>query len=378
MSEEKVRCDLDRVLGYPSVDVIWEYLVDKFYVEEVESEERSIKELAYEYRRIAQVARETSGRDRLVERGKGLGREVGRGEVRRTDAGNRLRDEIFHREASRLPDVVEWRKSNLGDFAGFVLAAAQVTPWLEEAGEKDWTPHGREGLAWLYCHDAEFRSNMFLTLPASTLGWMPEPPGVIVTPPDQPSEARLEFYEGPHYLKWVHEGETLFMEIPRDGKLIYLKAVAYVVSYRFCLREEEAVNYILSASTISPLAGDYRVVEPFFNPSRTFVSLTLDPAMSDKEVLALYNRARRHLPRTRKRPLSDQIMELVRFCHARVGFVSADRRAQRPWGDLMREWNRARPAEQRFEDERDFRKAYARALTGLFPPARYPLLWEAD
>ena len=374
-NEEQVLRALERALGRAVNDVLWQHLVDRRYVKEVQYGEASIAYLVDEYQLLAQLVRDAGAAMGVRSASSSATRELATGAATSDDPDARLRTEILSTEAGRLLEVVHWRAARLSDLPNGLVAIDRITDWIAEFGEADWKAHGQAGLALRYCNDAEYRHAMLPLLPEPLLGWIPDQPARLVRDPVDPSRQILMPFEGRHFLRWRDGGEKLFSEIPDDGVLFSLKLVAYLISDRYLLAEEDAVAFVLTGTPLMPFLGEYRVVEPVLAPGRPYIRMTLDPGLSTREVAALYGEAKSHLSVQRRRPLRDRARVLVAFCYSRIGFPSRSGRRDVTWDYLRREWNSSSRQEWRSHDERAFRGAYVRALQSLFPAERYPLLW---
>ena len=369
VDEESVRLDLTRRLRREPDEAIWAYLVDRRYVAEVRTGELTIEALVAEYRYME---------DRFPAAGRGArrARVVAEGTTNYHDEDEGLRAAILSDTARQLPYVIEWRKAHLSRFRGGLLSEGVVTAWMLDQGEREWSRHGREGVAALYCSDPDFRSAILGLLERSPFGVLsPWFPALSIPRPDDPEERELRPFEGPHYLAWRQGEQRLFMEIPTDGALMQLKCVAYVILRDSYVGEDEAVRFILTDRPMIPVRGEYRVEESIVARAQRYVTLTVDPDMSRKEVADLYAQAIAHLPKSRNRALSEKLRSLIIYCYPHVGFRRGKRDRTFSWRDLMEAWNSQHP-DWRYDLETAFARDYWRDLKILIPPDKHPSLWK--
>ncbi|MGI6379191.1 MAG: hypothetical protein ACOX2R_00235 [Anaerolineae bacterium] len=371
LSESNVRRRLAKVLRHEPNEAIWGYLCERYYVGDVCAGEEPVSWLADRYRELAELVRACGGRGG---RGAAIAAE---GTLESRSLDHTLQGEIISAEVDRKLGIDVWRATNLDRFPDHRLPEDEITRWIALTGEAAWEGSDREGLTWIYCHDADLRAKTLRFLDTSPFSLrLADPPAMPVSPPNDPSRAsELRPTEEQHYLAWREREERLFAAIPPRGLLFQLKALAWTITAIHYVPEYEAVHFILTGEPMKPVRGDYQLVESVPSRTRRYVSLNLDPGLSRSDVASLYAQAVAGLPDTRNRALSDRTRELVAFCYPRVGLCHAGNQSPVSWSVLQATWNESH-RQWEYESDILMGRDYRRALRKLVPPDQYPYLWE--
>jgi len=376
MNEQAFKAGLAELLGYEPEVVIWRYILESRLLTKLPDGTDGVRLLFNTYSALSRMVGEAAAARGV----KGTSAPVSTRPYVRAASGTRsevvpnseLKSMILTGEAERLASVQAWRQLCLSIYGQTLCPLDRITQWMEEVGEEEWGSRGRPGWASVYCRSADFRSLAKDALPPSTYSWVPDPPFWPITNGDGEREFRPT--AGKHYLTWSSDGELMFMEIPSDGRLMLLKQIAFDLTYRFYVREWDAVNFTLSGTPLHAVLGEYHIVQTILNRNRAYISLNVDPAMSAGAVAKLYTQARKAWS-SRQRSLEEKTCELVRFCYERVGFIPEGQYGYRDWDSLFVDWNRRQTDDgMRYEDPSTLRKAYEDALRRLIPKSVYPML----
>jgi len=326
---EEVHEGLERRLGHPPREDIWQCLVVDRYVQEVLGGLLSLDGLVKRYRQLARIfARESRNTQRA------------RSE-RVLPADRRLAAlaEIWAAEAGRLPEVQAFRCEVLG---GTCLAPEEVSAWVSRQVTQQGPP------------------TVWVKVPLPE-GACPEHPhdmrclqGLVTLPEDSrtrwPVEWSLETLAYP-------SGERVSqVPVARGGTLWRLKELAAKITALFPLwNEPQVVVFVLTGAvpTLSRARASFEAAT--VGPPR--ITMDIDARMSPDEVADLYARARRDALQKRATPMTDKHLRLA---------VHLAQQLELSWSALMASWNKEYPMwsySSTFSFARDAKAAWCR-VTG--------------
>lgn len=156
---------------------------------------------------------------------------------------------------------------------------------------------------------------------------------------------------------------TRSIPIPRGGALDALRATAERLAKHYRWNEAAAAVFLLTG--LDPLVSVARVTTEVRSlPAASRIVLSIDPALSDAQVAAIYKEQKRRLSSRRMRSITPK--------HLRLAVFAAERRPGMSWEKIRLEWNEENPTEQysdRRRMERDCTDAQKRLLA---PEMDYP------
>lgn len=377
-------------------EAIWDYLVDMDVVADCIDGYHSLRDFSYDYGSLLQLVSRALEYDTMEKRSRDLSREGPESESQAFESANTeavtwrrpserhescnlgsyyddltLKSLVIGNHASELLHVKQWRREHLAEDDGYLVLPDEVTLWVKMAGERDWKGHGQEEIAARFCEDEGYQNQVLMEA-----GWDIDRWDWIDCRPTRSLLCPNGGCSQPYFISWRQGEDRLFMQIPADGSLILLKQLAVALVREYRVREYEAVHFILTGQPMRYHQGEYRVFDVFGRTDWHCVCLLIDPSMSENQVAFLYREAREHLPTQRKRPLDRKTHLLVERCYDQMGLPSSERNTRQAWRELLLAWNEAFP-EWRFQDERDLRRTYNRALRKLLPPKLHPSVWAA-
>lgn len=321
MSNSTTQADIRRELGRLVPDLTpseWEWLVEGHYISEVERGEASIEDLDLQLRRLphrrAAVAQDHEP--------KMLDVQTPRPARPDGTANKRWRaiSLLLAQEGEKDPEVHEFRADVLH---GQLLGLDEVDAWIKQQAEADGPPTRYldgvpipPGTA-MVRYDADF--------------W-PDPPIVI----DEASPLRGYGNRGTR-LAYAVPGERWQRLQPTasGGILERLRQLSDDLSHRYRWQKAQATLFVLTGATpvVSPLSTTFQYRGPVEAAGR--IVLTVDPALTPREVAEAYRRVRKDLLETATRPISDKHLELAVF--------GSDRAQEETWAERMRVWNKKHP-----------------------------------
>lgn len=357
MIAEDARHQVEEELLKSFNPAIWDYLIEKGHVGDYIYGESDLDKLVREYEKLA-----------LWEGRRG---EPARWEGRRGEPA-RLRGELHPKEskrwevlnrilagqASRMPLVVQYRRSRLSQWPGRVLPLDKVSKWIVERAEE-------EGAAY------KMRPMREPVSPDGGVGFTGRGGGVAWWYPPRVSAERRRRPHGSQLsldtLLWDDGDGSYGITIVTGGVLYSLKEVARDLVEVFGCAESGATTFVLTGIFPGVLLGSYDIVA-VYSPaySRARISVTVDPSASPEEVAGLYRQARQRLGVQRNRPFSDRILTVLEFAHK-------ERAEGMPWEAVRRLWNREHP-EWRYDYADLLSRDYHRAERKLLRLPRKPWL----
>lgn len=337
---ERVRQDVEFILGFGLRDRTWDYLLGKGFVESCLKGEKSTEALADEAKQLL----EASG---------GYTSE-------QTDPA------MFEREAGQTPPIEarmdaisvllarEARKEDRVKAFRDKVLRGHLIPWEEV---EDWINRQK---------DTDGPSTLWLRVPV--------PPGhsmrvvkghPVPDPPMTVSEEDPAWGASTDLLAYALPGDRWPRRLPvaREGVLGYLRSVSVSLSRTFGWHEAQATVFVLTDVTPQcvPLQVEAALSGPFTVTSR--VKLTVDLSVSPGEVADAFRRARVKLLPSRPRGLTEKHLHLAVFV---AGCAEGE-----TWRQKMTAWNTAWRDEQPnwvYERETNFARDCNQAKQRLLRP----------
>lgn len=341
---EKLERELDR--GLP--DAAWDFLVERGWVNDVRWADMTIHELAEQARAHERAwARPATARTRaprMLASGK-------RAKAAKTAPG---RQEVVSRllaaEAAKDEKIRSFREEVLG---GSLMKPQDVHRWIERQAEEDGPP------------------SRWLTVPLPT-GYEVRSSTTFATtePPLTISEKTPAILVEKRYLRFltcrVWEGE----EDPRrevstvEGAVLdRLRQLSESLAGLYGWDRASVTNFVLTGDIpLVPSIESRASMRVFPYRTLTRISLTIDPALSPREVADHYRRVRGRILEGRHRELSDKHMCLATF--------AAGRPAGEKWRERMAAWNKEHPEhpDWKYKTETNFGRDCAQAVRRLLHP----------
>ncbi len=300
-----VRQELARQLRADVDEDIWDYLVERGFVDEALLVE-SMNSLIEEYQRLRAMQR--TGR-----------RRSGSPQPSELPPDERLNalSRWLARQAAERPDVRAFRDQDLD---GKLLEPTQVSEWIESHVETDGTPTPSLTVTVPEGHEVEFYDDGYVgTSPPLTISR--EMPAFGVRGPEILVCALPGIYGG------------ITKPVARGGTLDILRGTAASLSDRFEWNESLATLFVLTG--LVPPIPRARIRYRFHPglPTGERVLLDVDSSLSPKQVMDLYRRARTKLPfrqGQRYRSMETKAVALAEFF---------DTMQEGSWKERMKTWN---------------------------------------
>ena len=376
MIPEKVVMDrLSQVLQAPVEDALWDYLIRKDCIQEVQvGRGRDINWLAGEARDVMEAGGGGA-------RGKPAPRMLQ--ETKPTDQGPELTT-LRHQALSLLiakrarnePMVKAFREEVLG---GELLAFGDIRRWMEEQGEKD----GTEISSWLTVPVAEDPEGVIMTeLHAAPLEHQR---GMERFSPS-PYSGTIDGFTSSRYLEYgmpgtmwsrfefIKAGGVLDRLLTLTERLVEPLASLSSPSVPYPWTHAQGAVFVLTGLAPEVHSVKYRVRESVWLRGATRILLDIDPNTTPDEVARQYRSVRNKIS-NRPRTMDEK--------HLRLAAFAADRPESETWDAKLLAWNEAYPEPQypdynyAPEDRRNFYKHVSEACDRLLNPD-FPPLWETD
>ena len=338
---EEVRQRLEDELGFGLPEETWKYVAD-LHVEEVLLGGWTIRDLAGTVRDLLKAF----GRPMLPRHH--APRVLTRPRKRSEGMTRPRREEVISGlladEAENEEGVATFRNDVLG---GSLLSARQVDGWIKRQAEEDGP------------------SSLWLTVPvpkgtkvkSSTRAATTEPPLTI-------SEETPAILIQRQYLSYISllvgmdEDPTREMPTAEGEVLERLRQLSETLARHYGWDKALATNFVLTGE--APLVPSVEIGWSYPSNFRTLarISITVDPALSPREVADHYRRVRAEIVGGRHRELSEKHMRLATFTTARAG---------ESWRKQMVAWNRKYP-DWRYKTETNFGRDCKQAIQRLLHP----------
>jgi hypothetical protein len=252
---------------------------------------------------------------------------------------------IVAQEAARDDEVVSFRKSTL---RGRLLKPAEVEEWIQRQSKKD-------GRATNYLR---IPIPQGVTLSSNERGLVPTPPFLVSS--DWPAVGGdFEFLD---YSKdgkaWVHK-----IAVAQGGVLQNLLFLSIKLAQKYGWQSAQAVGFVLCG--LSPELPPLKIELSFAAlEALSRVKLTIDPALSPREVASAYQELRKKLMTSRHRALQPKKLKLAVFMSSQP--------ASETQRDSMAAWNRQHP-KWKYKEIRNFGRDVAAARRQLLNPGHLNL-----
>jgi hypothetical protein len=349
---EAIRSEVEQHLGYSVPDETWDYLVEKKYVEDVLVGAETIVWLAQEAQAVLRAGGQPVGSRPQVapmrSHGSDAGEKLGPGYrkkrlARRVDAVSVL----LAGDAREQKGVQAFRNDAL---ANGLLSLEEVEGWILHQAERD-GPHTR----WLRVPIPEGHKV------SVARGYLVPTPAISVSD-NHPAE-----WASPQYLAYGVPTDRWLRRIPvaRDGVLGRLHVLSRSLAHRYGWQESQAALFVLTdiVPLVSHLRTGFSLKAPFRALSR--VTLTIDPALSPREVADAYGKVRHQILGSRFRHLNEE--------HTQLALFIAERPEGETWKQRLEAWNEAHP-ESSYTTESNFARDCIQAQRRLIdPPYTAPL-----
>ena len=337
MRDSELRTAVQRRLGSRFRQGLWDYLVDRGFVDEVLDGASDLDQLLDEARRIL-AAGTPSAEHRVpapAPREPRLGQE-------RAWALSQLVAAHAHQD----PDVIAFRHKYLGDA---LVEWADLDTWITAQAKLDGEP----------------TTDVTIALPASAIA-DPDADELHLSPPlgrVRPSRAatrRLD-YALPED-DWPRR-----IAVTADGTLDRLRVLAETLAKAYGWTPAQASIFVLCG--VTPFIATVRITRSLAKVRHHAdlvwarrITLDIDPAATPQQVLDAFQHARRQQGAAQLRPLTLKHLRLAAFAGAE--------HADKPWAERLRLWNTSFPR-WRYVEQSNFRRDSIRAEARILYPGRY-------
>ncbi len=304
-----IRQSLEDTLGRPVSDQLWNYLEEKGYIEDVEVAEQPISWLAAEAKSILQA---TSGYSESARRSNEVTVRKDHKIVSPEDRTRAL-SYILYAEATKDEGVKKFRDDLLG---GHPLETGEIKDWMQRAEQRE-------------------HFTMWVTEVQIPDGSRLKPDegggSITIIPPITVSEVpNVSFRELEFFANGI-EGERVSVRVRVGGRLATLAVLAVRLAREYGWTSAQAVSFVLSENIpiIEPVSWSITSTSPIAALYR--INMSIDPALSPREVMERYSRARRNIVPGRHKDLQGKALYLAVFASGRAQGET--------WKESMSEWN---------------------------------------
>jgi hypothetical protein len=337
MRATELRSRLQRRLGSGFHQGLWDYLVDRGFVDEVLDGASDFGQLLEEARRIL-AAGAPSAEQRMpapAPREPRLGQE-------RAWALSQLVAAHAHHD----PDIVAFRRKYLGDA---LVEWADLDIWIMAQAKLDGEP----------------TTDVTIALPASAIAdpdadqFHLSPPVGRVRPARVASRVLAYALPGDDWVRRV--------AVTADGTLDRLRVLAEALAKAYGWTPAQASIFVLCG--VPPFIATVRITRSSAKVRHRAdlawarrITLDIDPAATPQQVLDAFQHARRQQGLAHLHPLTLKHLRLAAFAGAE--------HADKPWTERLRLWNRNFP-KWRYPQQSNFRRDALRAEARILYPGRY-------
>jgi hypothetical protein len=337
MRDTELQTALQRRLGTRFHQGLWDYLLDRGFVDEVLGGASDLDQLLDEAHRI--LAAGTPSAEHQVPapapREPRLGQE-------RAWALSQLVAAHAHQD----PDVIAFRHKYLG---GTLVEWADLDTWLT----------GRAKL------DGEPTTDRTIALPANAISYpdadeLHLSPPVATVRPSRVATRRLDYaLLGDNWVRRV--------AVTADGALDRLRNLAEALAKAYSWTPAQASIFVLCGvapfiPTVRTTRSSVKVRHHADLDWARRITLDIDPAATPQQVLNAFQHARRQQGVAQLRPLT--------LKHLRLAAFACAEHADRPWAERLRLWNTSFP-EWHYAEQSNFRRDAIRAEARILYPSRY-------
>ena len=343
ITEDDIKSELERQLGDGLSPQAWDYLVDDGWIRNVLWKEITIREVVREVRRLMSAwgrpIPQGSPRPRTLPSRQGV--KAPKTVPERQDVISRL----LATEAARDEEVRSFRE--------YVLRGSEVKPvgvdgWIKRQAEKDGP------------------AKLWLTVPVPTGTKVRSFTTFATTePPLTISEEKPAILIQRRYLSYISllvgmdEDPTREVATAEGGVLERLRQLSEALARRYGWNEALATNFVLTGEAPLVPSVEIRWSVPSNFTTLARISLTVDPALSPREVADHYRRIRAEIVGARHRDQSEKHMRLATFAAARPASESLRKR--------MAAWNKQYPR-WKYPRESNFGRDCKQAIQRLLHP----------
>lgn len=337
MRDTELRETLQRRLGSRFHQGLWDYLLDRGFVDEVLDGASDLDQLLDEARRIL-AAGAPSAEHRAPAPAP---REPRRGQERAWALS-----QLVAAHAHQDPDVIVFRRKYLDDA---LLGWADLDTWITAQAKRD----------------GEATTDLTIALAASTIS-DPDADELHLSPPlervrpAQVATRRLDYaLPGDDWVRRV--------AVTADGALDRLRVLAEALAKAYGWTPAQATIFVLCG--VTPFIATVRITRSSAKVRHHAdllwarrITLDIDPAATPQQVLDAFQRARRQQGVAPLRPLT--------LKHLRLAAFACAEHADEPWAERLRLWNRSFP-EWHYPEQSNFRRDALRAEARILYPGRY-------
>ena len=311
-----IRDDLKKRLGHPPRKRVWEFLVERGDVVEVQTGHHDINDLEKKYREFAQLPQHM------------LGNKV----IPRDSLLRRIRLEILSgllaEDAGNNSAVVNFREQHL---PGRLLELAEVGEWVANNSRSDGEP------------------TTYLRVPlpdGHELRW--DGPDAYAEPPLTLSKDAPATGYTVDFLDYFQPGDAAVRRIPvrRGGVLDGLRSVSESLSGRYAWQKAQATVFVLTGlpPSLSSLRGGVQLRPS--QPISSRITMEIDPTLTPQEVVQGYKKLRDRWIKGRYRSMSEKHLRLAEFYRGGKN---------KTWVALMEDWNEKQDDEDwRYSEPQNF------------------------
>ena len=342
ITPEDIRQELERELGHGLEERTWRHLENHGYVGEVEQGEMSIRQLTVNVRELLRdFGRPVSSRAETPRTLVSSKRDPG---ADGSDARYEAISLLLAVEAAKDEEVLSFRSDVLG---GSLLSRHQVDGWIKRQAEED----GPAKL-WLTVPvptDTKVRSFTTFATTEPPLTISKETPAILI---------QRQYLSYVSLLVGMDEDPTREVPTAEGGILERLRQLSEALARHYGWDQALATNFVLTGE--APMVHSVEIRASYPSNFRTLarISLTVDPALSPREVTDHYRRVRAEIVGGRHRELSEKHMRLATFTAARAG---------ESWRKQMVAWNKKYP-DWRYKTETNFGRDCNQAIKRLLHP----------
>jgi hypothetical protein len=337
MRGTELRARLQGRLGARFHQGLWDYLVDRGFVDEMLDGASDLDQLLNEARRIL-AAGTPSAEHRVpapAPREPRLGQE-------RAWALSKLVAAHAHQD----PDVIAFRRKYLGDA---LVEWDDLDTWIRAQAQLDGEP----------------TTDVTIVIPASTIS-DPDADELHLSPPvERVRPTRVATRRLDYALPgddWVRR-----VVVTAHGALDRLRVLAEALAKAYGWTPAQASIFILCG--VPPFIATVRITRSSAKVRHHAdlvwarrITLDIDPAATAQQVLDAFQHARRQQGLAQLHPLSLKHLRLAAFARAE--------HADKPWAERLRLWNRSFP-NWRYAEQSNFRRDALRAEARILYPGRY-------
>ncbi len=335
ITPEDIRPALESCLGSVLTEDEWQFLIAELYVDEVVNGETGINGLAATVRRFRKTWRRAPSTRGVRQSASGANALTRAGAIARMLAADADREEL----------VANFRRVHVADFP---VDLHKVDAWIQRVAKADGPSTAY--LSVKVPDGVEILSSVKAAVTKPPLTISEDNPGVMV------QRVYLNFIT-----RWLSEDEDSEQQIAvrEGGTLDALRQVSQQLSRQFCWEEASATHFVLTG-TIPPMVPIWsRGSFPSNYSSLARIVLTIDPALSPREVVSYYRARRSQLAGSRHRDLSEKHLQLAAFTSTRPEGESL-RDRMNAWNDTHEQW--------RYEQETNFGRDCSQAVRRLLHP----------